>query len=186
MTVEMLRLSGLDSGEAEQAASTLLDLGTGPRDLRNLLVLDDTALVVEHGPAYLRLDTAARVEHMLCVAVGPRNGKGKALWLPGNLGGTQGSPVLWVSDPSGIDWRMAAATIAIGHLPGKVNGLDLLVELLSVEDVFMRVHEALAGRVPRRVANPGLRLAGTDDEAATFAAALATAIRRLSDPGQGP
>jgi hypothetical protein len=185
MTVEILRLSGLEAAEAEQAASTLLDLRTGPRDLRNLLVLDDTALVVEHAPAYVGLDTAARVEDMLCVAVGPRAGNGRGLRLPGNLGGTQGSPVLWVSDPSGIDWRVAAAAIALGHPPGRASGLDLLVELLSVEDMFKRVHRAVVEKVPGRVASPGLRLAGADDEAATFAAALATAIRRLCDPGQG-
>ncbi len=185
MTIEILRLSGLEAAEAGQAAGTLLDLATGPRDLSNLLVLDDTALLVEHAPVYVRLDTAARVEDMLCVAVGPRAGTGRMLRLPGNLGGTQGSPVLWVSDPSGIDWRAAAAAIAMGHPPGKASGLDLLVELLSVEDMFKRVHKTIIDKVPGRVANPGLRLAGADDEAATFAAALALAIRRLGDPGQG-
>ena len=185
MTVEILRLSGLEASEAEQAASTLLDLRTGPRDLRNLLVLDDTALVVEHSSAYVRLDTAARVQDILCVAVGPRAGDGRMLRLPGNLGGTQGSPVLWVSDPSGIDWRVATAAIALGHPPGRASGLDLLVELLSVDDMFKRVHMTIVEKVPGRVANPGLHLAGADDEAATFAAALAMAIRRLCDPGQG-
>ena len=42
-----------------------------------------------------------------------------------------------------------------------------------------------SSKVPGRVASPGLRLAGADDEAATFAAALAVAIRRLGDPGPG-
>jgi hypothetical protein len=93
--------------------------------------------------------------------------------------------VLWVSDPHGIDWRVSAAAIAMGHPPGKVSGLDHLVELLSVEDMFKRVHKIFMGGVPGRIASPGLRLAGADDEAATFAAALAVAISRLCDPGSG-
>ena len=185
MTIEILRLSGTETPEAEQAASSLVDFRTGPRDLRNLLVVDDTALLVEHAPVYALLDNAGRVENMLCVAVGPRAGNGRALRLPGNLGGTQGSPVLWVGDPAGIDWRMAAATVAIGHSPGKISGLDHLVELLLVQDMFKRVYSTVTGKVPGRVASPGLWLAGADDEAATFAAALALASHRLCDPGPG-
>jgi hypothetical protein len=182
MTVEMLRLSGLDTDEAEQAASELLDFRSGPRDLSNLLVLDDTALLVEHAPVYGRLDTARRIEDMLVLAVGPR-ADGRVLRLPGNLGGVQGSPVVWVSDPVGIDWRVAAAAIAMGHPPAKSSGLDHLVELLSVEDMFKRVYATIAEKVPGRVASPGLRLAGADDEAAAFAAALTLAIRRMLEPG---
>lgn len=185
MTVEILRLSGVETAEAVQATDRLLDFRVGPRDLRNLLVLDDTALLVQHMPVYMRVDTARRVENMLCVAVGPRAGDDRVLRLPGNLGGTQGSPVLWVSDPFGIDWRVAAAAIAMGHPPGKPSGLDHLVELLSIEDMFKRVHDTLIEKVPGRVASPGLRLAWADDEAATFAAALAVAIRRLCEQGSG-
>jgi hypothetical protein len=185
MTVEILRLSGMETAEAEKAANTLLDLRTGPRDLRNLLVLDDTALLLQHAPVFVRLDTAGRIEDMLCVAMGSRAGNERVLRLPGNLGGTQGSPVLWVSDPTGIDWRVAAPAIAVGHSPGKASGLDHLVELLSVEDMFKRVHKTVIEKVPGRVASPGLWLAGADDEAVTFAAALAVAIRGLCDPGPG-
>jgi hypothetical protein len=88
-----------------------------------------------------------------------------------------------VSDPVGVDWQAAAAAIVIGHPPGKVSGLDHLVELLSVEDMFKRVHKTVAEKIPSRVASPGLWLAGPVDEAAMFAAALAVAIRRLCDPG---
>ena len=183
--VVILRLSGMETADAEQAASTLLDLRTGPRDLRNLLVLDDTALLVEHAPVYALLDTAGRVEEMLCVAVGPLPGNGRTLQLPGNLGSTQGAPVLWVSDPAGIDWRVAAAMIANRHLQGKANGLDHLVELLSVKDMFKQVHKTVAEKIPGRLASPGLWLADAEGKAATFAAALAAAIRRLCDPGPG-
>jgi hypothetical protein len=185
MMVEILQLAGLDAAEAEQAAGTLHDHRTGPRDLSRVLVLDDTALLAAHEPAYQRLTTGNRVASLLCVAVGPRPTGERVLRLPGSLGGTQGSPLLWVSDPAGIDWRAAGAAIALGHPPGKVSGLDQLVELLSVDEVFDRVHQVFLLKVRDRVASPGLLLAGADDEAATFAAALAVASRRLSDPGNG-
>ncbi len=183
MTVEILRLSGLPAADAVAAAGKMISVKTGPRDLRNLLVVDDTTLLAGHGPVYENLDNAARVEQMLCVVVGPLAGNSRKLLLPGNLGGTQGSPVLWVSDPDGIDCRIASAAVAIGHVPGKVNGLDLLMEILSDTETFKAVHEALI-EVPHRVANPGMRLTGQDDEAATFTAALVVAVRALC--GQGP
>lgn len=185
MTVEILRLTGLASADAPDAAHALLaDFHDHP-DLSRLLVLDDTAMLVQHTPVYERLVTAKRVENLLCVALGPRAGGGRALQLPGNLGGTQGSGVLWVSDPLGIDWRVATSAIAIGHTAGPVNGLDHLVELLSVDEVFDRVHAILTTNVPGKIASPGLRLAGADDEPATFAGALAVAICRLTEPGPG-
>jgi hypothetical protein len=189
MTVVVLRLPGLPAEGARQAAGTLLDLSTGPPDLRRLLVLDDTALLDAHSPVYQRLITARRVDTLLCIAVGPRTPgvTGGKLMLPGNLGGTQGSPVLWVSDPDGVDWRAAASAIALGHAGGggtPSSGLERVLDLLSVDAVFDAVHEALCARVPGRVASPGLWLTGADDEAATFAAALAIAITKItaSDP----
>lgn len=183
MTVEILRLTGLPVGEAGQAANTLLDLRTGPADLRKLLVIDDTGLLLEHSAVFERLAPAKRIESLLCVAVGPRPGNSRTLRLPGNLGGTQGFGVLWVGDPDGIDWRVAASAPAIGHLDGSFSGLDRLVELLEVDELFDRVHEVFMTKVPGRIASPGLRLAGADDESAAFAAALALAIRRLTEPG---
>jgi hypothetical protein len=185
MTVELLRLSGLDAAEAEATAGQLIDVRTGPRDLSNLLVIDDVALLAEHAPVYVSLDTANRVRDLLLVAIGPRAGTGRKLALPGSLAGTQGWPVIWVSDPDGIDCRVAVAALAIGHQPGRVSGLDLLVQILSAEEVFKQVHKSFVEEVPRRVANPGMRLAGQDDEAATFAAALILAIRSLCGPGPG-
>ena len=185
MTVEILSLSGLPAAGAKQAADALLDLDTGPDRLERLLVLDDTAQIDEHGPVYEHIDTAKRVERLLCVMVGPRTGDGRKLELPGNLGGTQGWPVLWVSRPGGINWRVAKAAVANRH-PGTTPAtLDQhpLIRLLSVDEMFDRVHKTFLDNVPHRVASPGLWLAGADDEAATFAGALAVAIRRLCEPG---
>ena len=184
MTVEILRLSGLRGAEAEQAASTLLaDFRSHP-DLSRLLVIDDTAALIGHSVVYERLLTSHRLDHLLCVAVGPRGGDSRELRFPGNIGGGQGSPVLWVSDPHGIDWRLAASAIAVGHSGNSASGLHHLIELLSVDDVFDRVCENVR-YVPGGVASPGLRLAGADDEAASFAAALVMAIGRLTGPGSG-
>ncbi len=48
------------------------------------------------------------------------------------------------------------------------------------------MHQAFDEGVQGRVASPGLRLAGTDNEAATFAAALGVAIGGLCGAGSGP
>lgn len=185
MTVEILWLTGQPDADAADAVNALLADLHGHPDLRRLLVLDDTARLAGRTLVYERLVTARRVEDLLCVALGPRADGGRQLRLPGNLAGTQGSGVLWVSDPHGIDWRMAASAIAMGHSGGAKSGLDYLVELLSVDEVFDRVRAVMTTRVPARVASPGLRLAGADDEAAAFAGALAAAIRRLTEPAQG-
>ena len=188
MTVQILSLVGLSAAEASQAADALLDIesGTGPDRLERLLVLDGTATLGEHAPVYQHLDAANRVEMFLCVIVGPRAGDGRKLGLPGNLGGGTGWPVLWMSRPGGINWRMAKAAVANRHPGSAPATLDHhpLIILLSIDEMFDRVRERL-GEVPVRVASPGLWLAGADDEAATFAGAVAMAIRRVCEPGQG-
>jgi hypothetical protein len=185
MTVEILPLNGLPVEEADQAAQKLVDIRTGPPRIERLLVLDDTALLTAHGPVYHRLVSSGRVYSMLCVAVGPRPADDRNLRLPWNLGGNQGAGVLWVGDELGIDWRAAPAAVANGHVGATMSGLDQLVQLLSADGVYDRVHDKFEGQVPGRVASPGLKLAGADDEAATFAAALAVAIHRLCDRGSG-
>jgi hypothetical protein len=184
MTVEILRLSGRPGADAAKEAAALLADRERP-DLSRLLVVDDTAALLDHAPVYERLLTSRRLDHLLCVAVGPRAGDGRELRFPANISGAQGSAVLWVSDPLGIDWRLAASAIANVRPGNSASGLHHLVELLSVDEVFDRVCE-IAKRVPGGVASPGLRLAGADDEAASLAAALAVAARRLTEPTSAP
>jgi hypothetical protein len=187
MTVETLLLCGLAAAEAEQAADAMLDLDTGTGRLERLLVIDDTTRLDEHMPVYQHLVTAKRVEKLMSVAMGPRPGAGLTLELPGNLGGTQDWPVLWVSRPAGISWRVAKAAVA-NRYPGTVPAaLDQhpLIRLLSADEMFDRVHRVFLAEVPARVASPGLWLAGADDESAAFAGALALAIRRICDSGPG-
>jgi hypothetical protein len=188
VSVVILSLSGLSAAGAEQATAALLDIDSGgPDRLERLLVLDDTELLGEHLGVYEQIDTAHRVEKMVCVTVGPRLGDGRRLELPGNLGGVQGSPVLWVSRLAGIDWKMAKSAVANRHPGFTPTTLDRhpLIGLLSVAEMFDRVHQIFLSSVPNRVASPGLWLAGEDDETATFAGALAVAIRRVCDPGPG-
>jgi hypothetical protein len=189
MTVEILSLSGMAAAAATAAATALLDIdsGSGPDRLDRLLVIDDTAMLGEHADVYPQIENSNRVERLLCVTVGPRPDGSWKLSLPGNLGGNQGTPVLWVSRPAGIDWRVAKAAKASRHAgatAGTVDHQHPLVKLLVLDEVFDKILEVMEG-FPHRAASPGLWLAGADDEAATFAGALAVAIRRVSEPGPG-
>ena len=181
MTVNRLSLSGLTNDEADQAVLALFD---HPR-LERVLVDDDVELLAKHGAVYQRLIASYRVHALLCVVVGPRSESDGKLWLLDSLGGVMGYGVLWVGDRIGIDWRPAAAPVANRHV-GTCDGLDQLVDLLKTDEVFDRVHRAFESHVQGKVASPGLRLAGADDEAATFAAAIAVSIDRLCGPGSGP
>jgi len=183
-TVEVLRLSGRPEAEALQAANALL-ADRSRADLSRLLILDDTASLTSHAPAFERLLTSHRLDHLLCVVVGPLVGHDEELRLPASIGGGRGSAVLWVSDPIGIDWRLAAAAVATVRSASPTTGLHHLIEVLSSVEVFDQVCE-VAMLVPGGVASPGLRLAGGDAEASSFAAALAVAIGLITDSRPGP
>ena len=190
MTVEVLRLSGLGTAEAMEAANELLSDRENHPVLGRMLVMDDTVALVDHAGVYQRLLTARRLKSLLCVALGPLDPQGPEsqspqIRIPANISGRLGSAVLWVSDPRGIDWRLSAAATADGHSGGSVSGLDYLVGVLSVDEVFDEVLATMVRDVRNGIASPGLRLAGADDEAASFAAALALAIERLTGPGSG-
>jgi len=181
--VRVLRLSGLDAGEAQRATRDLLtnrELG----DLSSVLVLDDTGTLSEHVSAFEALLRSGQVPHVLCVAIGPvaddqEQGGNQQIVVPGVIGHSQGSAVLWVSDPIGVDWPLSAAAVAVLRPARGRTGLDHLIEALSAVEVFERVRELVVD-LPDGVASPGLRLAAAGDEAASFAAALAAAIRRLT------
>ncbi len=181
--VETLRLSGLRDAEAVQAVSGLLG-DRSVADLSRLMVLDDTAALPGHAAAFEHLLTSRRLNRLLCVAIGPPAGGSRVLRVPGNISAGQGSAVIWVSDPLGVDWQLAASAVALVRADGAQSGLHHLVQVLSAAEVFDRVCE-IAALVPGGVASPGLRLAGADAEGGSFTAALASAIRQLtgSQPG---
>ena len=183
MTVKVLRLSGLLSGDAYQAADALLADRSAP-DLTRLLVVDDTATLVNRSAVYERLLTSRRMDHLLCVAVGPRPEGSREFRYPGSISGGQGGMMLWVSNPHGIDWRPTSSAIAVGHSGSSASGLDHLIELLVVDEVFDRVCK-MSSDIPGGAASPGIRLARMDDEATNFSAALVMAIRRLTGAGSG-
>lgn len=197
MTVVILRLSGLDPITAMAEADKLLSARDRYPYLDRTLVVDDTRALAGHAGVFERLLKSRRLDHMLCVAVGPRDPRApvpapgqdladsQRIRVPANIGGGQGSAVLWVSDPRGIDCRLSAAANADGHIGTPEDGLESLVEVLSVDDVYDKVLE-LVRDMRDGVASPGLHLADGDDEAAAFSAALAMAIARLTAAGSGP
>jgi hypothetical protein len=190
MTVVILRLSGLPADEAMKAASDLLSARDRYPVLRRTLVIDDSSALVDHTAAYQRLLTAKRMDRLLCVALGPLDPpdpqdtgrQGPQLRIPPNISSRQGSAVLWVSDTQGIDWRLSALAIADGHRGSSADGADYLTRVLSVDDVYDIVLRTMVSHVPGGVASPGLKLAGSDDAAVSFAEALVLAIRRLTGP----
>jgi hypothetical protein len=185
MAVEVLWLRGRANAEAAGEAERMIDTRTGPTDLTKLLVVDDTGLLAEHAAVYHRLISGQRVDYLLCVAAGPRTEVGAARLplLPDSLAGPHGPGVLWVGDPDGLDWRDAPGTRIKGRKRGQPDGLARLLELLHVEAVFDEVWKAFYDRVPYRVASPGLRLVGADDETTAFNAALALAIEGITASG---
>ena len=186
MAVEVLWLRNRDGTEAVDDAEDMIDTRTGPSDLSRLLVIDDIRLLADHADVFLRIGSARRVARLLCIAAGPRpEGSTRPPLLPVNLMGPQGPGVLWVGDPDGIDWGDGPGTRIKGSKRGQPNGLERLVELLHVEVVFDAIWDAFEHRVRYRVASPGLRLVGADDEAAAFKAALALAIEGLTATGAG-
>jgi len=187
MAVEVLWLRDRLGAEAADEAERLIDTRTGPPDLSRLLVIDDTSLLADHADIFLRIGSARRVDSLLCIAAGPRPGGStpRPPLLPGSLTGTHGPGVLWVGDPDGIDWGDAPGTRIKGRKRGQPDGLARLVELLHIEAVFDAISDAYEHRVPYRVASPGLRLVGADDEAAAFKAALALAIEGMTVVGAG-
>ena len=192
MTAEILRLSGLDDTGATQAAKELLSDRDKHPVLRRTLVIDDSDALFKHSGIYQLLLTSRRMEYLLCVAVGPREpdgaqadlGEEPRIRIPPNISSQHGSAVLWVADPQGIDVSLTA-TLADGHLGGPLSGLDYLLEVLSVDEIFDKVRATLVTSAHKGAASPGLHLAGADDEILSFGAALTLAIRRITGPGAG-
>jgi hypothetical protein len=177
--VQRLTLSGLDAPDALAAATALLG-DRSVRDLTRLLVIDDTAMLTEHEVVYEALLTSGRLSRLLCVAIG-MSGSSRLraeIELPGNISNVQGSAVLWVGDPLGIDLELTADAVALTRPAGVRTGLLDLLEILTSHEVYDRVRDLVA-YMPDGVVNPGLRLADAGERDIAFPAALARAIRQL-------
>jgi hypothetical protein len=177
--VHALRLSGLDGCEAVQAVRSLLS-DRSKADLSSLIVLDDTATLLDHTTAFEHLLTSGRLNHLLCVAIGPPARNDRTVTLPGSISSGQGSVVLWVSDPIGVDWRLEASAPATARPDAKLSGLHHLVEVLSAAEIFDEVRDLVLA-LPGGVASPGLRLDEASDMVSGFPFALAAAIGRLTE-----
>lgn len=182
--VQRLTLSGLDAPDALAAAAALLG-DRSVRDLTRLLVIDDTGMLTEHETAYAALLTSGRLSRLLCVAIGiPGGSRLRAeIELPGNISSVQGSAVLWVGDPLGIDLELTADAVALTRPAGVRTGLLDLLEVLTSHEVYDQVRELVAD-MPDGVVNPGLWLADAGERDIAFPAALARAIRQLTKDDQ--
>ena len=179
--VQRLTLSGLDAPDAVASAAVLLG-DRSVRDLTRLLVIDDTDMLTGHEAAYRLLLTSGRLTRLLCVAVGMLGGRSE-IELPGNISSGQGSTVLWVGDPLGIDLELTADAVAMARPVGVRTGLLDLLEILNSHEVYDRVRD-LVSQMPGGVVNPGLRLADAGERDIAFPAALAWAIRQLTRDDQ--
>src|SRR3984957_8438461 len=190
MTAEILRLAGLDNRDAPRTAEELLADRAGHPVLRRMLVMDDTAALAGRASVYQLLLTSRRLEQLLCVAIGPLEvpstpGQGLQIRIPPNISRRQRSAVLWVGDPHGVDVSLGGR-LADGHPGTRLSGLDYLLAVLSVDEIFDKALDTLRTSVDNGVASPGLHLAGADDEAVSFSTAITLAIRRITAPGTGP
>jgi hypothetical protein len=150
-------------------------------DVSRVLVTDTTADLGEHAWAYERLCTHPGVAAVLCLAIGPTPGRvqgrdagaseddGSAaepfhdpyvLVRPAQLQPPQAA-VLWTGDVRGIGWHPgqngAMSLTDSGMAADDVRGLDPLIELLQVPEVFDEAMRSL-GEMPEAVASPALRL----------------------------
>jgi hypothetical protein len=150
-------------------------------DLRMLLVLDTPQTLSKHALAYEELWRSRRVEKLLGVAVGPLILPG-GLELPGSIGPDGDSGVIWVGDEGGVDWRLAASAIANAHPnDNEATGLDLLLDILSVPQVFTKAL-GLISEIPERVANPGLDVFEVSASQTMFLGALNRSIKKMLAP----
>ncbi|GAA4531295.1 hypothetical protein [Nonomuraea ferruginea] len=172
------------TGEEAVARAGALLSGEEQPDLRLLLLVDDARALKAHQRAYETLTSSGYTDELLCVAVGPIDGNPPRLEVPGNL--AQGAGIIWVPDPCGIDWELAAAAPATRRKRshGPETELLRLLDVLSQPEVF---HGTLSRvrRTPDLIANPGLRLAGPSGDAGDLQPAMASAAARILAPGRG-
>jgi hypothetical protein len=174
--VVLLKLSGQSPDEAVRSADDLVRDRSVP-DLSCLLIVDDAVTLGGHGAALEHLMTSGRVPHFICLATGRPEQPG-LVQVPGNVSTWEDSAVLWVGDQLGVDWVPGTSAVALLRPANGSDGLQRLIEILSSVQVYDKVRE-LAAEVPNGVACPGLRLAESEADVASFPAVLAEAIERL-------
>ncbi|GAA3231062.1 hypothetical protein [Actinocorallia longicatena] len=180
--VVQLQLRGIGPAEALERAGALLANSEEP-DLTRLLILDEARSLHAHQEAYEELLRSRFTDAIVSVAVG--HGDGTKLELPGSL--AQGAGVLWVLNPGGVNWRLAAGAPATRRdsREDRDTGLVRLVEVLTIPEVFDQAHRLLE-RIPGGVANPGHRLAGAGGGPSEFQLGLLAAIEQTLERRPGP
>ncbi|NKZ00059.1 hypothetical protein [Nocardiopsis alborubida] len=190
MSVHHLDLRGADADEAVRRVVREFGEGTPLTGSDRALVLDETGLLVDHGPAYLEVFTSGRIRSLVCVVCGPPSGGGghRILERPGQLGPERDVATLWVSNETGVDWGLRPRGTARPHpeaAPGSRTGVERLVEALLQAEVFDRVVE-LSRQLPEAAASPGLSWTGPEGGDGAVAAALARTVHRFTDAAGAP
>lgn len=158
----------------------LLDLRASdppPELAGGVVVLDDANSLVKHAETYLSLADERMVTAVVCIAVGESSTDdpldGVVLTVPPPL---RYATVLWVGDPSGVDW--APESSAPRPAGGPDRALDGLVAALQVPAVFDRV-VAVAEQLASAAANPGIRMVSGVADPIELAGARAAAVQSL-------
>ncbi|MFF3737501.1 hypothetical protein [Streptomyces sp. NPDC002566] len=162
----------------ERFRETMREARVRAADVSRVLVIDTAADLVSHEDAYERICSHPGVSAVLCLAVGPPAARSAGpaadpadaadepyreshvLALPVQLRPPLAATV-WVGDVRGIGWRPgqsgAPALTDTGAAENDLGGLDPLVELLQVAEVFDETVGTLH-ELPSAVASPALRL----------------------------
>ncbi|MER5378619.1 hypothetical protein, partial [Streptomyces sp. NPDC002553] len=162
----------------ERFLETMREARVRAADVSRVLVIDTAADLVSHEHAYERICSHPGVSAVLCLAVGPPAARSAGpaadpadaadepyreshvLALPVQLRPPLAATV-WVGDVRGIGWRPgqsgAPALTDTGAAENDLGGLDPLVELLQVAEVFDETVGTLH-ELPSAVASPALRL----------------------------
>ncbi|WP_017570363.1 hypothetical protein [Nocardiopsis halotolerans] len=190
MSVHSLDLRGTTADEALRRVRRTFGEGTPLTDSDRALILDETDLLVDHGPAYEEVFIGGRVRSLVCVVSGAPSDGGdghRVLERPGPLGPERGVATLWVSDETGVDWGLRPPGAPRPHpdaAHGSRTGVEHLVEVLRQAEVFDRVIE-ISREVPEAAASPGLSWVGPGGGDEAVSAALTRAVYRLTAPVNG-
>jgi hypothetical protein len=157
----------------------LRDGGPLPQVADLVVVIDDSADLPRHGAEFEQLDRDAR--HLLCVAVGEQDGldrgDGVLLAVPEVLRHVK-CPILWVADEQGVLWSPSVDNPIPLQL-GTSSGLDELVDVLRLPEVFLAVRRALED-VPDHTASPGTVVVSGGVDPDTLRQARSMAVQRLT------
>jgi hypothetical protein len=153
-------------------------------DFNRAVIIDEVAKLAEHDDVYAHILTSGVDVSMLCVAVGQLSGGDPAVAIrrPYQLQSPLAA-TLWVSNATGIGWRMDSSQADVVYPHDSADTGDLppgaLTESLVIPQVFDRVLKAV-GAMAGAVASPGMYInhGGVDPD--RLRSAQQAAVRQLT------